>query len=139
MFEQSGLLPEQSAHGLAGLCAFFIFALRKGIMTAHLQHQHTTDRGKHVSAFMTIIFILAILGGVGTARQAYLCGMRLFAALLAATTVMGWGGAIFVGGTDGWVLLFMALSLALNVYVRSQMAKYRVGPFAPEHKTDHNQ
>ena len=139
MSEHSGLLPEQGAHGLAGRCAFFIFALRKGIMTAQLQHQHTTDKGKHVSAFMTIIFILAILGGLGTARHAYLCGMRVFAALLAATTVVGWGGAIIVGSAGGWVLLYMALSLALNVYVRSQMAKYRVGPFAPEHKTDRNQ
>lgn len=108
-------------------------------MAVGLQHQHTTDRGNHVSAFMTIIFILAVLGGLGTARHAYLCGMRIFSVLLAVSTAIGWGGAIIFGGADGWILLCMALSLALNVYVRSQMAKYRVGPFTPEHKTDRNQ
>ncbi len=92
-----------------------------------------------MSVFMTIIFILAVLGGLGTARHAYLCGMKLFASLLAFFTIIGWGGALIAGGVGNWVLLCMATSLALNVYVRSQMAKYRVGPFSIHHKPGHDQ
>lgn len=74
--------------------------------------------------FLNIFFMLMT---IDLAWQAWKVGMRQLGKLLAACSIMGFGGALF---TDSLVLLLPLLGvLILGGTANYQMRKYRVGRY----------
>ena len=86
---------------------------------------------------MILLTFFALLFTLDTAHEAWQNGMRQIGIVIAACSVLGFGGALF----SDMPLLFMpmAAALALCLLASVQMQKYGVGPYKerPADRAEH--